>query len=239
MQLQNPGAIIEETIRYRTLKQYFSTIRNKAVLLDLGCGRRPYQHLYQNSFARTIGAELPDTPFPTDSIDLFCEATSIPLADESIDTILCTEVMHDIAEPGRMLDETWRILKKEGEMILTTPFMVPIVDGEYDCYRFTRHGLRYLFKKSGFEIISIQPVGDIFSSMITISVKPMLKFFNILSKKTGLRMLYSRWNPFLLLFVYLPQAVYLWTSGLPLIRHLYHRFDYGCTGYICHVKRPA
>lgn len=239
MQFRNPGAIIEETLRYRWLKKYFETSRKRDTLLDLGCGPRPYFDLYKSNYNHTIGAEHPDSPFPKSSIDIFCEATAIPLENESIDTVLCTEVLHDLSEPGMMLNEAYRVLKKGGDLILTTPFVVPVVDGEYDHYRYTYYGLKYLLKKSGFTIISIEPVGDLFSSTITLWIKPWLKLFNVISKKTGIKFIYSIYNPFLFLLTTLPQLIYLFTQNLPVFRNLYSRFSYGCTGFISHVKRPA
>lgn len=239
MQFRNPGAIIEETLRYRWLKKHFKTSRKRDVLLDLGCGQRPYFDLYKNCYNKTIGAEHPDAPFPKSSIDIYCEATSIPLESESIDTILCTEVLHDMPEPTQMLDETFRVLKKGGDMILTTPFVVPVVDGEYDHYRYTYYGLKYLLKKSGYSVISIQPVGDLFSSTITLWIKPWLKLFNVLSKKTGIKSIYSVYNPLLFLITILPQLIYLFIHNLPGLRKIYSRFSYGCTGFISHVKRPG
>lgn len=122
---------------------YFQSGPAKETLLDLGCGRRPFRSLYESGYKKTIGAEHPSSHFPKSEIDIYCLATEIPLENNTIDTVLCTEVMHDIAEPTKMLDEIHRILKPGGELILTTAFVTPIVDGEYDHYRFTCYGLDY------------------------------------------------------------------------------------------------
>ncbi len=237
MQFRNPGAIIEQTLRYRFLASYFNSGQQKDTLLDLGCGPRPYRALYQHAFKKTIGAEHPSSHFPKSEIDIYCLATDIPLDDNTIDTVLCTEVMHDIAEPTMMLNEIHRILKPGGELILTTPFVTPIVDGEYDHYRFTCYGLDYLLKKSGFEIINIQPVGDVFAATVTLWIKPWLKFFNVIAKKTGIRAIYSIYNPLMFIFTTLPQIMYLLTMKLPGFKHLYSKFSYGPIGFISHVRK--
>lgn len=239
MRLRNLGAIIEETIRYAFLEKHFSGRKQDGTLLDLGCGPRPYYSLYRSAYTKTIGAEHPDAPFPKSDIDLYCLADNIPLENDSIDTVLSTEVMHDMAEPSDMLKEVNRILKPGGELILTTPFVVPIVDGVYDHYRYTEQGLQYLLKKSGFTIQTIQPVGDVFASAITLMVKPVLKFWNTLAKATGIKAIYSAWNPLLLITALLPQAFYIWTKDLPLFRSIYKKFNYGCIGYITIAVKPA
>ena len=237
MQFGNPGAIIEQTIRHRFMASYFLPSMQKETLLDLGCGRRPYKQLYAPAFNKSIGAEHPDSHFPKSDIDLYCVATKIPLSDASIDTVLCTEVMHDIAEPTEMLDEIYRILKENGELILTTPFVAPVVDGVYDHYRFTNYGLEYLLKKSGFRIIKTIPVGDVFASTITLWIKPWLKLFNVIAKKTGIRAIYSVYNPLMFISTTIPQLLYLWTMNLPVFKQLYRRFSYGPIGFICHAQK--
>lgn len=221
------------------MSDYFGASAKKDTLLDLGCGPRPYRNYYQPVFRRSIGAEHPSSPFPKSEIDIFCLATSIPLEDQSVDTVLCTEVMHDIAEPTEMLNEVFRVLKKDGELILTTPFVTPVVDGIYDHYRYTCYGLEYLLKKSGFEVIRIIPVGDVFASTITLWIKPWLKLFNVMAKKTGIKAIYSIYNPLMFISTTLPQILYLMTRNLPVFKQLYARFSYGSIGYICQARKTT
>src|SRR5688572_5522049 len=110
MEFRNPGAVIEETIRVRKLKQFFSTNGNAEVLIDLACGSRPYAGLYGPFFIKSIGIEHPDSPFPKSGIDIFCKAEAIPLPGSSADVVLSTEMLHDITEPGIVLAEIYRIL---------------------------------------------------------------------------------------------------------------------------------
>lgn len=235
----NPGAIIENQIRRKKLRQYFSGSGKKDVLLDLGCGPRPYFDLYSPFFNRSIGADLQDSPFPKKGIDLYCEATNVPLNNESVDTVLSTEVLHDIAEPGDFFNECHRLLRAGGTLVLTSPFVVPVVDGDYDHYRFTAQGLRYQAEKAGFEVKSIEPVGDLFAVIITLSVKPVLKLFNSISKLIRFPGFYSIYNPLLFVLAVLPQYLHLFISQLPLIRVLFRRFDYSPIGYVSIFQKKA
>lgn len=239
MRLSNLGAVIENTLRDKILKQYFQNSSRIGLLLDLGCGPRPYMPLYSTYCDKTLGADLPDSPFPKDKIDIYCTATKIPLEDNSVDFVLSTEVMHDMAEPDDMLAEIKRILKPGGSVMLTTPFVVPIVDGVYDHYRYTEHGLRYLLVKQNLEVEKIIPVSDVLGAMTTLAVKPWLKFWNVLSKATHIKLIYSVYNPLLLITVIFPQAMYLWTARLPLIKQFYKRFSYGAIGYVSIAKKKS
>lgn len=239
MNWTNPGAIIENSIRTQQLTSIFRKIGSKDCLLDLGCGPRPYFSIYQSYFAKTIGADLADSPFLKKEIDIYCSATEVPLPDESIDVILCTEVLHDLPEPDLFFLEVKRLLKKEGILIMTSPFVVPIVDGSYDHYRYTRYGLTYRIQKSGLEVKSIDEVGDLFGTIITLSIKPTLKFFNALSKTVRLRAIYSVYNPFLFLLAVLPQFIYLFITKIPMANSILHRFRYGPIGYITIAQKSA
>lgn len=235
---RNPGALIEDSIRREKLKQFLKARTGRGILLDLGCGPRPYLDLYTEHFDKTIGADLPNTPFPTRNIDIQCEATSVPLPENHIDVILCTEVLHDIAEPDLFFNEVYRLLKPGGYLFLTSPFVVPIVDGAFDHYRYTETGLRYRISKSGLLVDEIMPVGDLISSTLTLSVKPALRLFNLLAKKSRLTLLRTAWNPLFLLCVILPQLAYLSVRKSP-ARSLLRKAEYGATGYVSIARKPA
>ncbi len=232
MRWTNPGAIIENSIRAEQLEIFFRQLGPKECLLDLGCGPRPYFTIYQPFFTKTIGADLADSPFPKKEIDIYCSAIEVPLPNESVDVILCTEVLHDLAEPDLFFTEVKRLLKKGGLLIMTSPFVVPIVDGSFDHYRYTKHGLKYRIEKAGLQIQSISEVGDLFGTIITLSIKPILKIFNILSKALGLKSIYSIYNPFIFVLVVIPQLLYLFLIKLPLSKSIFKRFRYGPIGYV-------
>jgi|GEM_PF-4971848 len=236
MNWKNPGSIIEESIRTEKLKKFFRHYGSGECLLDLGCGPRPYYSIYKSHFEKTIGADLADSPFPKKQIDIYCKATEVPLPDESIDVILCTEVLHDLAEPDEFFNEVKRLLKPDGYLVMTSPFVVPIVDGEYDHYRYTKFGLKYRIEKSGLKVESIEEVGDLFASTITLSVKPFLKFFNNVAKLLRFKAFYSSYNPLIFLTVVLPQLFYLFLSKIPLIKSIFKRFRYGSIGYVSIAK---
>lgn len=233
MLLENPGAIIENTYRYDYLKEYFDQSKySDGTLLDLGCGPRPYYDLYKDKFAKTIGADMADLPFPKKGIDIYCTATNVPLPDGSVDFILCTEVLQDMVEPNELMKEAFRLLKKGGTMILTTPYLVPIADGKWDNYRFTRYGLEYHLNKGNFDIQTIHPVSDVVGAGITLLVKPILRGWNVISKLLHMKFISKWYNPLLFVTVVLPQILYVVLSPIPGIKQILKKFNYGPIGYI-------
>lgn len=239
MEFRNPGAVIEESIRVRELRKFFTEHEKAELLIDLGCGTRPYRGIYEKHFHRTIGIEHPDSPFPKSGIDLFCKADDIRLPDSVADVVLTTEMLHDAAEPLKVLREINRILKPGGTLLLSTPFLVPIVDGQFDHYRYTKYGLEYLLNQSDFEDIHITPVGDIFAAGITLFIKPWQRCWNVLAKKTRLKLLYSNWNPLFAVTVTFPQLMYFLLNSLPGIRQLFLHFNYGSLGYFTLARKKT
>jgi len=48
-------------------------------------------------------------------------ATQIPLADETIDYVVCSEVLEHVPAKSAVLEECWRVLRKRGWFLLSTP----------------------------------------------------------------------------------------------------------------------
>lgn len=239
MKVHNPGALIENKIRRELLKSFLTEHSCKGTMLDLGCGPRPYFDIYSPYFEKTIGADLAESPFPKKNIDLFCSATEVPLPDGSVDFILCTEVLHDIEEPDLFFQEVKRLLRLGGMIFLTSPFMVPIVDGKYDHYRYTEHGLRYRIVKSGMEIIEITPVGDLFSTSITMMIKPVLRIFNSISKWIQWSGFYSIYNPLMYFPVVYPQHLYLLLRKIGIFKKIFRTFGYAPIGYVSTIRKTG
>lgn len=128
------------------------------VLLDVGCGVKPYQKFFTPFVEKYYGTEYSsDSGFRGNRADVGGDASAMPFADESIDTILCTEVMEHVADPEKVIAEFARILKPNGTIITTAPFFYPIHD-EYDFFRYTDKGLATMMTRHGLEIEKVQPL---------------------------------------------------------------------------------
>lgn len=74
------------------------------------------------------------------------------------DFIVCTEVLEHTLQPFNAVNEINRILKPDGLAFISTPFNFRIHGPLPDCWRFTEHGLRALFKD--FDIVKLEGVED-------------------------------------------------------------------------------
>jgi len=88
----------------------------------------------------------------------------LPLKSACTDLVLCTEVLEHVFETRRALSEVYRILKKGGLLVLSTPLIM----GEHethDYYRFTLECLKVHVREIGFEVVDVQTRGGIFSAL--------------------------------------------------------------------------
>jgi SAM-dependent methyltransferase len=139
---------------------YKSILNNRSylngVLLDFGCGSKPYKKLFTCS--EYIGLDMVNTGHVhSDSeIDLYYNGKDIPLVDESIDSIFASEVFEHVFNLGEILKELNRVLKNGGYILATTPFIWEEHEIPYDFARYTSFALKQLFESSGFEVVKIE-----------------------------------------------------------------------------------
>lgn len=127
-------------------------------MIDIGCGVKPYRQLMAPWVDSHIGVDHADTLHTTAHVDLIGTAYNIPVEDYSFDTALCTAVLEHLEEPEAGLRECFRVLRPGGAAIYIVPLFWHLHEEPRDFYRYTKHGLRYLFEKVGFEIVEIKPM---------------------------------------------------------------------------------
>jgi SAM-dependent methyltransferase len=128
------------------------------VLVDIGCGEKPYAELVKGLTVRHIGVDHPGTIHDKSKIDVLATAYETTLPDATADTVLCTSVLEHLERPDQALREMYRILKPGGHLILSVPFLWHLHEAPRDFYRFTTFGLSFLLQDSGFQVVEIQPL---------------------------------------------------------------------------------
>jgi ubiquinone/menaquinone biosynthesis C-methylase UbiE len=117
--------------------------------------------------------------------DYYCSADNIPVEDNSFNVILLAEVLEHLENPIEVITECHRILKEDGKLIITMPFLYSIHADPYDFQRWTDVKLKLELKKLGFKNIKIEPMGSLFAviydliySSLTLSSKNSQSFRN-------------------------------------------------------------
>lgn len=82
------------------------------------------------------------------------------------DSIISLSVMEHLCEPQTFLNESYRILKQEGVMVLQVPWQWHVHEAPHDYFRYTPYGLKYLFKKAGFVDVKVEAQCGFFTTWI-------------------------------------------------------------------------
>jgi SAM-dependent methyltransferase len=124
----------------------------KGKTLDIGCGSKPYEKIFQAS--EYIGLEI-DSPENRKGkkADYFYQGDIFPFPDDSFDSIVTNEVFEHIFNPENFLSEIHRVLKQDGILLMTVPFVWDEHEQPYDYARYSSFGIKFLLEKHGFKII--------------------------------------------------------------------------------------
>jgi SAM-dependent methyltransferase len=143
------------------------------VVLDLGCGHKPYRDLFPT--ARYFGM---DCGMVDSSPDFVGDALSLPVKDESVDIVFATQVIEHVTKPHQMVRECKRVLRPSGYLVLTGPFYWPLHEEPHDFFRFTKYGFSQLLADAGFSEWQIrEDGGDWAQLMLNVSLRLTSRFF--------------------------------------------------------------
>ncbi len=79
--------------------------------------------------------------------DILCDLPEISVKSESVDCVLLIETLEYIPNLEVLFGELYRILKKDGELLVSFPFLHSIHgDKKYDYYRLTENCFRYYIR---------------------------------------------------------------------------------------------
>lgn len=132
-------------------------------LVDIGCGVKPYESLFLN-VKNYIGLEYDNIRSrELGKADFFYKGNLFPFNDNNFDSALCNQVLEHVFTPKEFLKEINRVLKPEGILLLTIPFIWDEHEQPHDFARYSSFGASYLLEEAGFEIIKHEKLCTNFS----------------------------------------------------------------------------
>jgi SAM-dependent methyltransferase len=142
----------------------------RARILVIGSGERQY----------TGDVTYTDVAFSR-GVHFICDAHDLPFRPESFDAVFADAVLEHVCDPQRCVSEIVRVLKPDGYVMATTPFLQPVHMGAHDFTRFTHLGHRRLFRRFD-EIESGMSGGPMYSAIhvfrnlvLSVSDRPRLR----------------------------------------------------------------
>ncbi len=132
----------------------------KGVMLDFGCGSKPYKSLFSVNEYVGLDYENPGHPHINEQIDVFYNGKDIPFANEHFDSIFSSEVFEHVFHLSDSLKELNRVLRPDGNMLLSCPFTMCEHEEPHDFARYSSFGIKHLLEQNGFEIVEQYKTGN-------------------------------------------------------------------------------
>jgi ubiquinone/menaquinone biosynthesis C-methylase UbiE len=150
----NPFFIVRKALIKGVLE--ISKHLNRGKLLDIGCGKKPYEEMFDVDEYIGIDIEISGHDHSSSNIDIFYDGKVIPFANETFDCAFCSEVFEHVFNLDELLNEINRVLKPGGKLGFTCPFVWDLHEKPYDFARYTPFAIEHLLKKHGFKLIKLQ-----------------------------------------------------------------------------------
>jgi SAM-dependent methyltransferase len=145
-----------------------------AVVLDIGCGHKPYADLFEGCVHIGLNNSAEDA-----SPDLVGDACRLPIASASVDLVFCTQVLEHVPQPWLLLKECRRVLKPGGWLVLSAPFYWPLHEEPYDFFRYTRHGLERLAREAGLVDFRLRADGGDYARFCLSAIQVLPRWLDI------------------------------------------------------------
>lgn len=167
-----PFLSIEHTKTNWIIKQLRKIPKGEDIL-DVGAGECRYKeyckhlHYLSQDLSQYNGKGdskgLQTSHWNVSQIDIISDIVSMPLKKESLDNILCTEVLEHLPYPDMAIKELSRVLKKKGKLIITAPFCsLTHFSPFHYCTGFNIYWYKEIFKKYRLGLILAETNGNYF-----------------------------------------------------------------------------
>jgi SAM-dependent methyltransferase len=157
---QNLGHTFSVT-SYGVYKHAAEHIRRHAhgVVLDAGAGRAPYKQELIDRGVRLLTVDIENR---SGDVTHIADIQDLKIIEsESIDALICTNVLEHVPRPWDAVRAMARVLKPGGSLILSVPHLSPLHELPHDYFRYTRFGIGGLLKAGGFEVLEMKEVGGV------------------------------------------------------------------------------
>lgn len=178
------------TEQYMKLKNYLFNYRFRKIMIKSTFENYISKKSDKDLFLVDIGSGIsPVTPYPNKTLFLELERkavdflkskglnakkgdiTKLPLKNNSVDVIFCSEVLEHVPAYNKALKECARVLKSGGALILTVPTHMHYWKDDDDYVghirRFNPDTLQNDIRKAGFGFSQMKPIGSFLERLLT------------------------------------------------------------------------
>ena len=146
----------------------------KGVMLDFGCGSKPYSKLFNVDQYIGLDFEGEGHDHKNEQIDVFYDGVTIPFPDNHFDSVYSSEVFEHVFNLEQIIPEIRRVMKPGALILITCPFAIAEHEQPNDYARYTSFALKHLMQKNGFEVMHYEKLGG----SIDVIVQMRLTYFH-------------------------------------------------------------
>lgn len=152
----------------------------KGTVLDIGGRDRGKFEKPKNKVDKWIFADIEAKHNPDIILDV---ANMSNVETQSIDVVNAVELFEHVEKINEGIAECYRILKPDGKLIISVPFLYPVHADPFDFRRWTRTKWENELKKAGFKITDIEIIGRYFTVIndmkktLIKSLPPVIRLF--------------------------------------------------------------
>lgn len=131
----------------------------RGVCLDAGAGVLAYSPVLREQVDVYLAMDIK----PNSQLSAQGSVLNLPLQDECLDSVFCSQVLEHVPNPQQAFHECFRCLKPGGTLVLSVPHLAYLHNEPHDYFRYTPHGLRVLIETAGLDVVEIVPAGGLLS----------------------------------------------------------------------------
>jgi ubiquinone/menaquinone biosynthesis C-methylase UbiE len=161
-------ADLDQTLRRFYIDEFFirhvSSIPDNSLVLDLGgnkINKRGQFNINKLKFS-VVYANLSVEKRP----DVLADGVNLPFRENVFNAIICSELLEHVYSPESVLREVLRVLKPQGVLLITVPFLVQHHADPYDFGRYTNHYWEQILHDIGFSHIVVEKQGYFWSVLL-------------------------------------------------------------------------
>jgi SAM-dependent methyltransferase len=163
----------------------FNHIKDVGLILDVGCGNGYFTY-YLEKVGPTIGLDYAATMLSQNPVEALVQGSAfeLPFADDSFDLVLCSNLLHHLLHPLKVISEMKRTSKKYvvlHEPNRNNPAMLALAlfkAEERGGLRFTSSYLGSLAHQAGLYVIACQTLGFVTPNRMPKAIAKILARFN-------------------------------------------------------------
>ena len=145
--------------------EFSASLPDASTVLDAGAGECQYANRFTRHRYTAVDLGIGDPSWNYRALDAIADLSQLPFPTASFDACLNIVTLEHVREPALVLEETARVLKPGGRLLLIVPHEWEVHQAPHDYFRYTRYGISWLLERAGLTVLEIRPVGGWFRLM--------------------------------------------------------------------------